>query len=408
MKRLSQKNLKSACLIAFCYLFSGSLFFTLSGGFVVLRWLIVPLLFFAFLKLLSRKLLMATVHLFVWIMLVFLAIVLRGLGGFFENANLVLCFLGAYYITQKRSHTEILTIFVKSMVVVAALSLIGHCINNYISPMTWLPQKVNSNDITFSVGYIYNFITDESMRNCGPFWEPGVYASWLILALVLLNYMPWIRRKALCNVIIILTILTTVSAAGYVLLLLALALLSSNVARNSKSKYAFLVPMTFVIIATVLFTSGLMENIISSNKFLDDLNADSLADSSRFFAVEQNWGLFLQNPVFGFGQSYVIENTTNVANTAGTFYLLSCFGIFGITYTLAILYGIFRQRGLTFVEKLLVAVIFFIIINKESQYDYMLNWVFTFILLSSNHVFADLKRNKGGARSATTFEETKK
>lgn len=380
----------------FCYLFSGSLFFTLSGGFLVLRWLVVPLIFFALLKLLSRKLLIKDVHLLVWIMLVLLSILFRGMGGFFENANLLLCCLGAYYITHKLSNAEIITFFVRIMVLVAAASLICHCINNYISPMTWLPKETNSNDVTFSVGYIYNFITAEPIRNCGPFWEPGVYASWLILAFVLLNYNSGIRHKVLCNVIIILTILTTVSAAGYVLFLLALALLSFNISRRSKSKLAFVAPITFVIIAAVLFMSGFIENMISSNKFLAELNSDALLNSSRLLAIEQNMELFWKSPFFGFGQSYVIANTINVSNTAGSFYLLSSFGILGITYTLAIFYGIFRQRGLTFIEKLLVAIIFFIIINKEGQYDYMMNWVLVFILLSSNNVFAELKPNKGG------------
>lgn len=335
------------------------------------------------------------IHCYTWLFLVFLAIPFRGLTGFFENRCLLLCILVGYFIAKKFAAMDIITCFVKVMVVVSTIALVCYAINNYVFPMTWLPQEVNSNDISFSVGYVYNFITLEPERNCGPFWEPGIYATWLVLALVFLNYVPKIKHRLLCNVILILSIISTVSAAGYLLLFISGALLSLRIVKISKTAISYLVPVLFIFGAVFFVSTGGFENLISENEYLSELQADSLFESSRILAINQNLDLFIQRPVFGFGQSYVIANTVDVANTASTFYMLSAFGVLGLSFTTALLWGVFKQKKLHVIEKILIAIIFLIIINKEGQYDFILNWVIAFMLLSSAEVLESRFVDKG-------------
>lgn len=393
--KINVSKLWSVALIIICYIWSGSVFYTTNPDVVMLRFIAFPLILFSLLKL---KKISSSEGLFLsWLLLIMFAVLIRGKGGYFENAALLTAISLGYYVAKRNSCSEVFDAFVKLMIFVASISLLGHFVNNFISPLTWLQQQTNSNDVTYSIGYVYNYITDEPIRNCGPFWEPGVYASWLIITLILLNYSSNIKHKKLCNLVLVLTLLSTVSAAGYMLLLLVGAVFSFRVARAGKSAIAMVVPAIFILGAIALFASGLFANIVSSNEYLNELLRDNLKESSRVFAFAQNWELFLKNPIFGCGQNYVIQNTTNVANTTSTLYLLSSFGILGITYTFAICSGVLKQKRISLIEKILLLLILLIIVNKEGQYDYAFSWILVFLLISNKEALCDKKIEKQAA-----------
>lgn len=67
---------------------------------------------------------------------------------------------------------------------ITAISLVGYYLVNYTTLLSGLPRMINSNESEYTVGYIFNYITRMPERNCGVFWEPGVFASFLCTAML--------------------------------------------------------------------------------------------------------------------------------------------------------------------------------------------------------------------------------
>ncbi len=68
--------------------------------------------------------------------------------------------------------------------------------------------------------YNVNVARDEYLRNCGPFWEPGAFAGFLFVSLLLYvgDFKKLVRTKPWHVLIICLAILTTRSTGGYILM----------------------------------------------------------------------------------------------------------------------------------------------------------------------------------------------
>ena len=65
--------------------------------------------------------------------------------------------------------------------------------------------------------YHYKFEGIEYFRNCGPFWEPGAFAGYIILALIFILRDFKLMNKKIISVLIF-SLLTTVSTTGYLCL----------------------------------------------------------------------------------------------------------------------------------------------------------------------------------------------
>ena len=55
----------------------------------------------------------------------------------------------------------------------------------------------------------------ENLRNSGPFWEPGLYVGYLILAYIFNKYIS-LNNKRFYNIVFTITIFTTLSTTGYI------------------------------------------------------------------------------------------------------------------------------------------------------------------------------------------------
>jgi len=277
------------------------------------------------------------------------------------------------------------------MVIIVAITLCAYVVNNwFVSLDGILPQKTNANGITYSVGYVYNYLTAEPIRNCGPFWEPGIFASWIVLAILFLGNKELYQNRTIPLMILVLGVLSTYSAAGYLVLFIVLLLRLVNYTNQMQSQRMKIVAHMLILISLglfVYFVYPIISVLFEENKYLTQLVGESFWNSSRIFSIKQNFDLFIREPIWGYGQAYVVSNTINVGNTASSVYLLACFGILGITYTIAIIIGIMRQNGLTLMEKVLVLVIILVLVNKEPHYEFVWMWTLIFIMLRNRNVF---------------------
>ena len=296
----------------------------------------------------------------------------------------------AFGITLNYSFEKFVDIYLKVMTVVTVIGVIGYYLVMFTPLLQFLPEFTNVNDVVYKMGFIYNYIVEVPDRNCAMFWEPGLFATYLIISIVFESIFKKGKTNILRIVIFSIGIITANSSAGFLLLFLSLWMLATK--KQSAGTISFSYKMVF---STVFFMAGLVvlinfEDIITStsladNEYFNKLLLDNVAESSRNKAILHNLEIFASAPIFGAGAAAVFNNIEHVADTSTSTFILSMFGIMGAFYTVFWLWGIFRQREINLITKLILATIIIIIINKEPHLQMLFTWCLFFYLLKDNN-----------------------
>ena len=297
--------------------------------------------------------------------------------------------------------TKIVRFFLNVMTVVTAISLIGYFLVNYMNINNILPRVENINDVEYAIGGIFNYITFIPQRNCGMFWEPGLFATFLLWAIVFeLLYMDfkvnWSRIFLfLCG------ILTANSTAGFVLVCVCIVM---YIVKNKKSKNINIIIQIFgIVIFAIVFIivinldTIILNTSLKDNEFIIKLLPEAFFNSSRVNAIIHNLQIFSDNPIFGAGIRYVYENTKYVADTSTSTNLMAIYGLGGSLFTMAFIYGIAKLKNINFYTKVCLLFLVLSIINKEPHQQNLFTWImlFSFIKQSSKHTIRSFdEKNK--------------
>ena len=297
----------------------------------------------------------------------------------------------ASYLVKKYELNNIIRVFLKVMVIVSVVSLIGYILLNCTSLLNNLPTVKNVNGVEYGIGILFNYIKVYPERNCGIFWEPGIFASYLTLAIVFESItkpksISWFRI-----LLFVVTIITTTSSAGYALLILTIGVVMLRDSRLSGYKKIFAMCIIIVIGVIVLnLDSIILNTTLSNNEYLIKLTSTRLSESSRVTAIFHNLSIFRKNPLFGAGINSVLSQMSSWADISTTTYMLSIFGIMGLFYTIFIVWGIFSQKHINDFVKLLMFFILVSIVNKEPHINILFTWIIILGMASNtNAVYAD-------------------
>lgn len=314
-------------------------------------------------------------------MIVCTFIVSLGSGLWFYLTLAAMLFV-AYAVTEFFSFESVVDLYVKVMTVVSIVGLVGYLLlQNGLLPE--LPVLTNHNDVEYGAGIIFNYILLTPERNCGMFWEPGLFATHLTIATVFEILRP--QKTSFWRILLFsVCIFTANSSAGFVLWFLCLLLLL--VKRNNRklgliSGIIGILVSGAAIVLILNFDAILSSTALGDNEYFSKLSSDSVEESSRALALAHNWELFAANPFFGAGISTVTDNMAHVADTSTSTYLLSIFGIPAILYTVFLVYGVFKLRGVNIFAKIVVLTIVLIIVNKEPHCQILFTWCLLFYLL---------------------------
>lgn len=222
-------------------------------------------------------------------------------------------------------------------------------------------------------------------RNQGPFWEPGVYQAYLALALIFLLF--YVKRKHQIKemIILIITIVSTFSTTGYIVLAI---ILCAYIVGNDNSKKGSKIKILMVIIGTGTLCIALNSNEVNSMLFdkLSSSSISSVSANTRIYSIFKNVEAILENPVTGIGPERFAEV---FANTVGYFEVvdanvntttsLCVWALYGIGYFVLFNYGIFKfiiKSSNNFIVLLLLNICMLIILNTENwNYSLMINMI---------------------------------
>lgn len=378
----------------FVYLFSGSPYTTINTDLsmltVLIAFAILPIMLF-FRREKNGKLLLALLLISIMILISMISH-----SEFYSRAywRLLAVVIIVSYLIEKYGFRNIVKVYLDIMFFVSIISLIGYLLLNFTSLLNNLPSVTNINGVVYGVGIIFNYIKALPERNCGIFWEPGIFASYLALAIAFesiinSNSISWFRV-----LVFVVSIITTTSSAGYVLLIFSLGIV---LLRGSKlSGYKKLLAIIVVIaIAIVAFNIDniILNTSLAQNKYLIKLTSDRMNQSSRITSIYHNLSIFRKRVLFGAGINSVLNQMSSWADISTSTYMLSIFGVMGSLYTLFIIYGIFSQKNINIFVKLFFFFILISVVNKEPHINIMFTWIIILGMLSDKNAICIKKKD---------------
>ncbi|MCR5185114.1 MAG: O-antigen ligase family protein [Bacilli bacterium] len=295
-------------------------------------------------------------------------------------------------------------IFCNIIFVLSIISVLVYLIYTLIPSIIGF-SFIGDNSNTFENVMFVAFHAIHNNRTQSIFWEPGVFASFLLIALAF--ELLFSSKTKISHVIVYLVALVfTFSTAGYLLTILVLVPAIIDRVKHEKLKSALqlsFIPVFFGAILIVFLFSGDLA------KYLPDVFSKIAQKensfTSRLYSPKINIDIFLQKPFFGWGihganAKYVEIATsgeyTNLidAQTTTSVSLLARFGIFGAIFTLMLIAGIVLYDKAGHLSVVSFMLLMLIIVNKEPHSNMLLSWAIPFYFVYETFDAKILARRK--------------
>lgn len=244
-----------------------------------------------------------------------------------------------------------------------------------------------------SIFYNYFFLTFQyrEARMQGPFWEPGLFASFLLLAL---SFEILFRKKIrkIFFLTYLLGLILTFSTFGYLCFAVVLILLI-----NRKVENIWLTAFFYLLIfgAVISFTVFQKEIVPLLSKWMPTVFSKLMVNGKivifggdRINSIVFDFQCWLKSPIFGNGmakmsQYYATEAIEkNIhAQTSTLTYFMAEFGILGLTFPVFLILGIFFSKKIELEDKIFVTILYLLIMFKEPHQGIAFDYILVFLLI---------------------------
>jgi len=293
----------------------------------------------------------------------YVGLVLRLLIAYYTVRILDMKFIKVYIIVM--SYLSILTLSLYLLILMKILPM------NIFKNIGFIVQQSNLSEQILSGANVL-------LRNCGPFWEPGAFGGYLVIALALNIFIY--NQKVLCqtNIILVLGILSTQSTTAY--LGVGVILLIIYYQKTGGSIISIFTGLTIIFSFFYLLNKSEIVYPKIYEQYQAFLNYfygyNTTWNSQRFISTYTDYLAFIENPIFGLGLNvenrfnakYYIENASS---TNGWMNFLTRWGIVGFSLYLYTFYKsliVIVKRHC--VSKKMAAYLLLIILFIASSEDY--------------------------------------
>lgn len=320
--------------------------------------------------------------------LILLASFLNFLISYFGNTTTninsfigtILSLLFAFFVIQIYSRDTFFKVFSNTIFALSIVSLMFFLTINiskihFNTGSFWSSQRMYDSYLFLFYDYSLGLSNDNLPRMMGIFWEPGLYANFLLFSIIIeLFYSKktnWIKI-----IIFVLSLILTKSTSGYFLLIvIVFAFLTKQVKRNSSSNVVLIV-FLFLFLGVLLFYNPIFSFLA---KVLPSVFGKMVESNSSLLTRLESpiyfLKLFVKKPLFGWGidsalAQYNVVIPDYIDSATATFpYFLAAFGIFSIPFIIFSIIGVFlfKKEQLRLSTRILLLVCIFIISNTELQ-----------------------------------------
>lgn len=306
----------------------------------------------------------------------------------------------AFMITRYIEFSMFVRIYIKVLKFLTFTSLIAWLIVNLIGT-DLLPTITNSNGVTYYMGYFFFFIEtgNTTYSNMSIFWEPGIFASFLLIALVFETCFKEEKESKGNVFLFIIGLISTQSSAGLALLALYFAIKVFN----SKSYMKFLTIFSIVSLSSliIIWSDFFREWLLNWNYdlFYKFFSVENATTGTRLHSPLINLQIFSESPLLGKGffeaeKQYIdlMNSTYNVlfveAQTSTSGFYFASIGIFGLIYTGAWTLSILKNSSIgKLPTRILILLIFLLIVNKEPHTNIMITYCILFYMVDNSYKY---------------------
>jgi hypothetical protein len=213
------------------------------------------------------------------------------------------CLIMGFYMANRMNIKLFLRAYVHLMIIISVFSLLVFFLPEFFIGLDYAPEIEGYKGQVFKVFWLSNIrLSLMGYRNWGPFWEPGVYQTYLILAIIFLLFDDTgIKKRNLSLIILTVTLITTFSTTGFIaapFIFFAYMLNKSQSKRSAVMKIAF---FAVLFVAIIWFVNSEFFDVVFLNKF------ENIDDTGRNLTVEYGLKLWIKRPIFGYGSEYTQE-----------------------------------------------------------------------------------------------------
>lgn len=304
----------------------------------------------------------------------------RTLGYVASPLSLIIIFFEMAIIVTYIDKSEYIKNYVNIITIISIISLI--CFGIYMfNPklINKLSYEIQAWDTVFVISPFYTWGKKVSLyqRNAGPFWEPGAYQAFIMIGMIMIIcYKDKIKNSKLKFIILLVTLLTTQSTAGYILLGLLVVTFWGDILevftyerdKVLSQKSILILPLVCVVIFFIIFY------IINSDKIINKFDENNASFSIRSGDICKSLQLISEKPFFGYGsgeERLLRENSIGIKhNSVG---LLSLIYTYGMIFFAIYIYK--YKRGLdsifpfnSIIKRICVYIIFIVLHMTQGLY----------------------------------------
>lgn len=299
----------------------------------------------------------------------------------------ILC---AFMIAKLFNLKRFISIFQTGLLIITLIAIAFYIAQNLFGiTLTPLSDFSSFSGTVYHNYFFLSFQNAFSKRMQGPFWEPGLFATYLLLGLAF-EIIFYKRIRLFYFFTFFIGIILTQSTFGYLLLLLILVFLVNKKINNIWIAGSLYISISLIILSLIFFSKTLIPFLaklmpVIFSKMVNRDGSISFLDFSRYLSPSANVVLWLKSPVWGnglMGADTLFEtNYPGMAQTSTMTFYLTEFGIFGLAFTFFFFFGLWKQKSITVDNKLILTILFLFIFNKEPHTSIIFEWVLLFLFL---------------------------
>lgn len=270
--------------------------------------------------------------------------------------------------------------YFRLMTVICAISLIGFSFNVFWGSFPGIP--VNLQVSVFLYNYIPRVFTENVLRNCGMFWEPGAFQGYIML--VFLMYMnefnQFYKEHKYSFFILVAALITTFSTTGYIVFLLFLFIVLFGEIKKSPLAFVLICAVgvgAFIAFNSLDFLGDKIQNEYESAQYIRVGDVSHTRMGSAIIA----WENVLRHPFIGNGfnmtalYGYLAEYMEGMGN--GFFGAMNQLGIPFVLYYINLVYRNTPLMSIRYRQGFVLLIV--LLLNGEFFLNYSLFWALLFV-----------------------------
>ena len=312
------------------------------------------------------------------------------LNDLISYANFGIQILSAYLIARLLNFKRLVKIYQTGMLIICLVAIFFYIIQFAFGfTFTFFKPFVSYKGSVFYNYFYVAFQDATSKRVQGPFWEPGLLSTFVLIALAF-EIVFYKKIRWLYVITFLIAIILSRSTFGYLLLFIILLFVVNKKIDNFVAICIFYA----IIITSMILIFVFYQQIIT---FLADklpevfgkmIRWDGkivLIDIDRLKSPEINFNIWLKSPIWGNGlqgaDKLFAEAFPGHAQTSTMTFYLAQFGILGLGFTFFFFFGLWKIKSMEAENKIVFTLLFIVLMNKEPHAGIIFDWILLFLFL---------------------------